>query len=101
VEALSKESQYLQRQLSQDAINTVPASRSLPAGEQQHPEAHPMLGLPDASPVEVEPRLAFGQPKVLNDHIDEQTGFRNDLTRIQGIGSFLEQQLNRIGVFTY
>ncbi|MCR9051115.1 MAG: helix-hairpin-helix domain-containing protein [Phaeodactylibacter xiamenensis] len=66
-----------------------------------HPEVHPMPGLPDATVVEEEPELQFTNPKPFMDKIREQVAERDDLTRIEGIGNFLEKQLNDIGVYTY
>jgi predicted flap endonuclease-1-like 5' DNA nuclease/uncharacterized protein (UPF0335 family) len=66
-----------------------------------HPEVHPMPGLPDATVVEEEPELRFTSPKPFMDKIREQAAERDDLTRIEGIGNFLEKQLNDIGVYTY
>jgi predicted flap endonuclease-1-like 5' DNA nuclease len=64
---------------------------------------HPMPGLPDAELVEEEPNPDFNPDKsILDDKIPAQGDVpKDDLTRIEGIGPFLQQQLNNIGVFTY
>ena len=64
-------------------------------------DVHPMPGLPDATTVDEEPELRFAVQKPLMKKIREQSVQRDDLTRIDGIGSFLEKQLNGIDVFTY
>ena len=83
--------------LSGDAV-----SRGItPQDPPTYPEVHPMPGLPDASVVEEEPELRFTAQKPYMDKIREQAAERDDLTRIEGLGSFLEKQLNDIGVYTY
>lgn len=69
--------------------------------EEQHPDIHPMPGLPDAPLVEEEPEMWFSAEKPYLEKIPASIEARDDLTRIDGIGRFLEEQLNRIGVHTY
>lgn len=84
------------------AMKSGVASRSIsPAESTMYPEVHPMPGLPDAPIVEDEPELRFTAQKPFMDKIREQVAERDDLTRIDGIGNFLEKQLNDIEVYTY
>jgi predicted flap endonuclease-1-like 5' DNA nuclease len=83
--------------LSGDAVSRGITPQDTPT----YPEVHPMPGLPDASVVEEEPELRFTAQKPYMDKIREQVAERDDLTRIEGLGSFLEKQLNDIGVYTY
>ena len=63
---------------------------------------HPMPGLPDASVIEDEPEQIFTHDKsVLSEKIVDDNIEKDDLTLIEGIGSFLEKKLNGIGVYTY
>lgn len=64
---------------------------------------HPMPGLPDADLVDEEPNPKFNPEKrILQDKIsDQDEGPKDDLTKIEGIGPFLQQQLHNIGVNTY
>ena len=76
--------------------------RATPVGNtNESADVHPMPGLPDATTVDEEPELRFAVQKPLMKKIQEQSVQRDDLTRIDGIGSFLEKQLNGIDVFTY
>lgn len=72
-------------------------------GESQSSAVHPMPGLPDAPLIDQEPELALVPGKPVGDKILplEQTPVSDDLTRIEGIGRFLEQQLNGEGIYTY
>lgn len=76
------------------------SSRNI-AGESER--VHPMPGLPDADLVDEEPNPEFNPEKtILQDKIsDQDEGPKDDLTKIEGIGPFLQQQLHNIGVYTY
>lgn len=94
--------EYLEARVN--ALEQGPAqtnSRGMSSEEMSYPDVHPMPGLPDASVVEEEPELRFGGGNPMIDYIRQDPSERDELTRIEGIGSFLEQQLNQIGVFTY
>ena len=101
MEALSGDNAELHAELQALKAGGIP--RSITPKEQAilHPEVHPMPGLPDAAIIEEEPELQFTAGKPLMDKIREQVAQRDDLTRIEGIGTFLENQLNDIGVHTY
>lgn len=80
----------------------APISSTPIAKERGIASVHPMPGLPDAELIEEEPDTIFMQDKpILADKIvlDEQE--KDDLSRIDGIGPFLESKLNEVGVFTY
>ena len=65
---------------------------------------HPEPGLPDASVVEEEPEIAVKPEKpFLRDKIGDAAEIHesDDLTRIEGVGPFLEKKLNELGVYTY
>jgi predicted flap endonuclease-1-like 5' DNA nuclease/uncharacterized protein (UPF0335 family) len=65
---------------------------------------HPRPELPDAEMVEEEPTVIVGADKrILHEKIilPGQAPEADDLTRIEGIGPFLERKLNEIGVYTY
>ncbi len=65
---------------------------------------HPQPSLPDADVVKKEPALDVNPDKnVLGDKIlpEEEVPEKDDLTRIEGIGAFLEKKLNEIGVYTF
>lgn len=65
---------------------------------------HPRPGMPDAELIEEEPAQVFSpdQKKVYEKLIlPEDVPEWDDLTRIEGIGPFLERKLNEIGVYTY
>lgn len=69
-------------------------------------EAHMQIAQTAVLPaVEEEPVLIFQKEKtVLNEKIETplaDTGERDDLTRIEGIGPFLSQKLNEAGIFTF
>lgn len=72
-------------------------------GERDFPAVHPMPGLPDAPLVDQEPELGLATEKPVGDKILplEEKPERDDLTRIEGVGRFLEQQLNGAGIYTY
>ncbi len=111
LERLSEENQELRLGLRKLQESSQPAERSIPhepplsAGEPLEISAlHPHPGLPDASLIENEPEVVIGADKqilaekiILPDEAPEQ----DDLTRIDGIGPFLEKKLHEIGVFTY
>jgi predicted flap endonuclease-1-like 5' DNA nuclease/uncharacterized coiled-coil protein SlyX len=65
---------------------------------------HPRPGMPDAEPIDEEPSQNF-RPDQKKFHekliLPEDVPEWDDLTRIEGIGPFLERKLNEIGVFTY
>ncbi len=73
--------------------------------ERQEPRSiHPEPGLPDAGVVEEEPVVVVNPDKpFLKDKVGvaAEADEKDDLTRIEGIGPFLEKKLNEIGVFTY
>ncbi|MEQ8703103.1 MAG: helix-hairpin-helix domain-containing protein [Phaeodactylibacter sp.] len=100
MEALSSDNAALHAELNALKVGEVPRSIT-PQETQLHPEVHPMPGLPDATVVDEEPELRFTSRKPYMDKIREQVEERDDLTRIEGIGNFLEKQLNDIGVNTY
>lgn len=100
MESLAYDNAELRAELQ--ALKKGAASRgNNPDQPAAYPEVHPMPGLPDASVVEEEPELQFTEQKPFMEKIRETVTERDDLTRIEGIGNFLEKQLNDIEVFTY
>ncbi len=73
------------------------------AEDADHSSVHPMPGLPDAEVIDEEPQPNFNPEKtILADKIEPvEHPDKDDLTKIEGIGPFLQQQLNNIGVYTY
>ena len=71
------------------------------AGESE--SVHPMPDLPDAELVNEEPNADFTADKtILQGKVSDQPEeAKDDLTKIEGIGPFLQQQLYNIGVHTY
>lgn len=100
MENLSHDNAELRSELQ--ALKGGTLSRGItPEEATAYPEVHPMPGLPDATVIEEEPELRFSTQKPYMDKIREQVAERDDLTRIEGIGNFLEKQLNDFGVCTY
>jgi len=109
MDTLARENEELRESIegvsSQQTVipsSEVPMSSSPSVRERGIPSVHPMPGLPDAELVEEEPDTIFMQDKpILDDKIrlDEQK--KDDLSRIDGIGPFLENKLNEVGIFTY
>jgi predicted flap endonuclease-1-like 5' DNA nuclease/predicted nuclease with TOPRIM domain len=98
--ALSTDNAELRAEVQLLKGEAVPRSIG-PDETRLYPGVHPMPGLPDASVIEEEPELRFAAQKPFMDKIRAQVAQRDDLTRIEGIGTFLENQLNDIEVYTY
>jgi len=81
----------------------VVAAAQSGANEAALPEIHPMPGLPDAELIEEEPEPNFNPEKsILHDKLpSDEEGDKDELSRIEGVGPFLQQQLYDIGVSTF
>jgi predicted flap endonuclease-1-like 5' DNA nuclease len=55
----------------------------------------------EADETSEEPDIATGEKTIVKKQILLDDGDKDDLTRINGIGPFLEKKLNSIGIFTY
>lgn len=105
MEQLSSDNTALNEKIEEVNIvgpGVVAASSSTKQAAEQE-RVHPMPGLPDAELVDEEPTSNFNPDKsILQDKIPEQEDApKDDLTQIEGIGPFLQQQLYNIGVYTY
>lgn len=115
LEKLAGENIYLRQELDGLKSSGFVAGKQPPAVEPAAPPAeeqplaprniHPKSGLPDAGVVEEEPEIVLSQGKPF---FREKIGDaappppeKDDLTRIEGVGPFLEKKLNEIGVYTY
>lgn len=109
VEEIAQENQSLRQQMNslqvQGArIPTEPVATKTPQEtEATHPNVHPMPGLPDADVVDDEPDvIVFKRDKtILEEKLITTDIEKDDLTLIEGVGTFLEKKLNNIGVYTY
>ncbi|MCB0546048.1 MAG: DUF1049 domain-containing protein [Phaeodactylibacter sp.] len=112
LERLAGENMHLRESLESLKSSGLMAAGGAPVAvasgeetERQEPRSiHPEPGLPDAGVIDEEPEVAVGQEKpFLQDKIGAaaEVGEKDDLTRIAGVGPFLEKKLNEIGVFTY
>ena len=97
----SKQNKVRMEDVTGPGVVAAGASSRNIAGESE--SVHPMPGLPDADLVDEEPNAEFNPEKnILQDKIsDQDEGPKDDLTQIEGIGPFLQQQLYNIGVHTY
>jgi predicted flap endonuclease-1-like 5' DNA nuclease/uncharacterized protein YlxW (UPF0749 family) len=95
----------LQANTSGPTTEAIPPSsqpRVILPHDEMASSVHPMPGLPDASVIDEEPEQIFTQDKsVLSEKLVDEDVEKDDLTLIEGIGSFLERKLNEIGVYTY
>jgi predicted flap endonuclease-1-like 5' DNA nuclease len=110
IEEVAQENQSLRQQINSLQVQGVriPATPDVATSdthttEAAHPEIHPMPGLPDADIIEDEPdTIVFNQDKsILAEKIVTSDIDKDDLTLIEGIGTFLEKKLNDIGVYSY
>lgn len=100
---LESENQLLKAELEKlKALNGPKGTYDSPLGDSaDRGEVLGLLG--DASDMEVTPTLQIDKA-VLNDklvEIEDDGTIKDDLTKVEGIGPFIENKLNKIGIYTY
>lgn len=107
LEKLAGENAGLRSELDELKKSALAMLTGAPIIQERAPEprsVHPEPGLPDAELVEEEPEVVIAPDKPF---LQEKIGLaaeaheKDDLTRIEGVGPFLEKKLNEIGVYTY
>ena len=109
LERLDDENKELREEMRKIQESTFLAEHSISSAQDagaplEISALHPNPELPDASLVDKEPEIVFGADKqILADKIilPDEAPAQDDLSRIDGIGPFLEKKLNEIGVYTY
>ena len=109
LERLDGENAELRQELKKIQSSPSLAEQSMAPGQDtseplEISSLHPYPGMTDASVVEQEPEVSFSsEKKIIQEKIilPGEAPEQDDLTRIDGIGPFLEKKLNEIGVYTY